>query len=447
MDIYEVGGSFAFITGLTEGDATSTPADIVFNDELDLSDQQMIGLMQSRLQNSKFKITQKFSTPTHPLFGIDATYNASCQYEYQVRCESCRHWQFPRFTTDFIHLDGYDGDGKFDELDADAVSYLNLKSSYVKCERCSRPLDLGNPELREWVPKYPARDAAGYWISPFSTDRLTIKYIIDQLLKQKALDNLKGWYNTVLGETYSDGSSKLEPDVVKAVMIGSAVPEISKDIPVALGCDMGTTCHLTLGRIRGQDVDPFLFEQVPSSQIEERIAFYRQKYRIVCGGVDRHPYTPTSESIRDASNRIILPIEYRGAAHINPVRDEYDVLDYVQINRTRAIDSQVRAIRNKTMEMAGYGGLQSVVVEHCCDMVRIEADEKPATWEKLTGSDHFMHSLTLMRASIKVTDVVNLDAEVPQTLIALIPVQSNAPKGLHIHRQLNRKQNGPVRRW
>lgn len=435
MDLYEINGSFAHITGLTEGDATSTPADIVFNDEVDLSDQQMIGLMQSRLQNSIFKITQRFSTPTHPGFGIDAAYNASDQRQYQVRCR-CRHWQNPKFRMPFLHLDGYHGDGKLDELDAEVISHLNLSASYVKCERCSQPLDLGDPTLREWVAKYQARRAHGYEITPFSTSRLTIDYILDQLLKQRALDNIKGWHNTVLGETFSDGSSKLEPEVVKAVMKSPAVPDIGRDVAVALGGDMGQTCHLTLGVIRGQEVDPFLFEQVPSSQIEERITQLRARYNIVCGAVDRHPYTPTSEAIRDASNRIILPVEYRGDAPINVKRDEYEGLSYVQINRTRAIDAQVRAVRNQTTSFYGYGGLAQVIIEQLCDMVRIEADEKPATWEKLTGADHFMHSLTLMRASIKIADIVSLlNISETRTFIGLIAVPTARPAGLNARRQ------------
>lgn len=405
MDLYEIGGSFAHITGLTEGDATSTPADIVFNDELDLSDQQMIGLMQSRLQNSRFKITQKFSTPTHPGYGIDASYNASNQFRYMVRCR-CSHWQDPKFELPFLHLDGYHGDGKLDELDADGVSHINLGSSYVKCERCSQALNLGDPSLREWVAKYEARRARGYAITPFCTSRLTIDYILDQLLKQKALDNISGWHNTVLGETHSDGTSKLEPDVVRAIMRGAGIPEISKDTPVALGGDMGRTCHLTLGAISGQEVSPFLFEQVPSSKIQERISYYRAKYRIVCGAVDRHPYTPTSEAIRDATKGVILPVEYRGEAPMNLKEDEYGALSYVQVNRTRVIDNLVRAVQGGTFEMRGYGGLEQIVIEHLCDMVRVEADEKPATWQKLTGSDHFLHSLALLRASVKISDFV-----------------------------------------
>ena len=416
MNLYEINGSFAHIMGMTEGEATSTPADILAHDEVDLSDQVNIGLFQSRLQNSVFKITQKFSTPTHPGFGIDAAFIASDARHYFVKCECCGHQQVPNFTMPFLYLPGYNGDGDMDKIDADMVSRIDMGGCYVKCERCSKALNLRDPTLREWVPMRPTREAHGYQILPFSTYKLPPAYIIRQLQKMRQANNLKGWYNTVLGETFSDGASKLEPDAVKAVMKGPGRPEIDPRTPMALASDMGLTCHLVMGPISGDMAHPILFEQVSSNRIEDRIKELRAQYNIVCGGVDRHPYTPTAEAIRDASNRIILPIEYRGTPFINLKNDEYDNLDYVQINRTAAIDTVVRAIQGKSLTLAGYGGLEQIVIEHLCDMVRIETDEKPATWEKLTGNDHFMHAVVLLQASVRIAMVVQASKPAPTHL-------------------------------
>jgi hypothetical protein len=429
MNLYEVNGSFAHIFGMTEGEATSTPADILFQDELDLSDQAMIALFQSRLQNSAFKITQKFSTPTFPGYGIDAVLNASDHREYFLKCQCCGHQQVPDFNTKFVCLPGYDGDGNLDEIDSEMMSRIDLVGSYVKCERCSRALDLTDPSLREWVAMRPTRDARGYQVRPFSTWKLPPAYIIRQQQKYRQLDNMKGYFNTVRGTTYSDGDSKLEPDIVKAIMTGPGRPEVGSDVPCALASDMGRVCHLVLGVVRGDRVYPFLFEQVPSDQIEARVKELREQYNIVCGGVDRHPYTPTAETIRNESGGRIMPIEYRGAAHINLVEDEYEVMDFVQINRTRAIDDVVKAIQRKSWTMSGYGGLGQVLVEHLCDMVRIETPEKPATWEKLTGQDHFMHALVLLQASIKIHQLILLRNAVPtKQYLGLIGVETSDVK-------------------
>jgi hypothetical protein len=429
MNLYEINGSFAHITGMTEGDATSTPADFLMHDELDLSDQAMIGLFQSRLQNSEWRHTEKFSTPTHAGYGIDAAYNASDQFEYMTRCAACNHWQVPVFDLKFLCLPGYSGSEDLENIDIDQVAKLDLPGCYVKCERCEARLDLKDPKYREWVARYPGRVARGYRIRPFSFHRLTPEYILRQLLKMRALDNLRGWKNTVLGETHSDGDSKLEPDQVRQVL-GAPTVEIGSLTPLALGCDMGRTCHLTLGVIGSDRLDPVHFEQIPAADVVARIVQLVGQYNIVCGAVDRHPYTPTSEQIRDQTKGKILPIEYRGTEHVNIKKDEYDNIDFVQINRTRAIDEQVRAIQRKATTLSGFGGLESVVVEQLCDMVRIEVPDKPANWEKLTGNDHFLHSLTLQRASVKVREVVMMqNTSTEKFFFGLIPVGASTLSG------------------
>lgn len=431
MNLYEINGSFAHITGMTEGDATSTPADILFHDELDLSDMTMIGLYQSRLQNSAFKITQAFSTPTFPGFGIDLAYQASDMHEYLQKCGCCGHWQVPVFDMRFLSLPGYTGDGKLIEIDADHT--IDLSAAAFVCEKCSKPLDLWNPELREWVAERPARDARGYRIRPTSSYKLDPAYIIRQLLKMKRLDQLKGWHNTVLGETYNDGNSKLEPEMIKTLMKGPGIPEVGSLVPCVLASDMGRTCHLTVGtKGDGGTVNPFLFETVSSDNIKARIHELRAKYNIVAGAVDRHPYTTTAEEIRNETNGVILPVEYRGAEHIRLVNDDYGALDFVQINRTKAIDDVVGMVRRQGFQMRGYGSLATVVIEHMCDMVRIELPEKLATWEKTTGQDHFMHSLVLLQASTKIRHIIQMtqQGEPTKKLLGLIgiPVGKSQPQ-------------------
>jgi hypothetical protein len=284
------------------------------------------------------------------------------------------------------------------------------------------------------VARYPGRMSRGRRIRPFCTTTITPQYIVQQLFKMRQLENIRGWYNTVLGETYSDGDSKLEPDQVRATL-GQRNVEIGKTVPLALGCDMGKTCHLTLGVIGADRIDPVYFEQVPSSDVVERIVQLVGEYNIVCGGVDRHPYTPTSEQIRDKTKGKILPIEYRGQEYINLKKDEYENLDFIQINRTKAIDDQVRAIQRKATKLEGYGALESVIVEQLCDMVRIELPDKPASWEKLTGNDHFLHSLVLQRVSVKVREVILMQEDsTEKQFFGLVPVamnKANSPRSLY----------------
>ncbi len=86
MDLFQINQSFGYFVGNKESDATSINADLLFHDEVDLSDQEMLGLFQSRLQGSDYRITQGFSTPTFEGFGIDASFRASDQHEYMCKC-------------------------------------------------------------------------------------------------------------------------------------------------------------------------------------------------------------------------------------------------------------------------------------------------------------------------------------------------------------------------
>jgi hypothetical protein len=428
MDLYEIAGSFLYVTGMTEGDATSIPADFLFHDEIDLSTPSIISLYQSRLQDSDHKVTQTFGTPTLPGYGVDAKYLVSDRKEYQIVCRGCNHWQVPKFTPEFYNLPGFKGQDLIQELDADTVAKCDLENSYLRCEKCSRALNMDDPKLREWVAEYPTRRQGGYWVRPFSTTRIKPHYVVSQLLRLKVDDDgMKVFYNTVLGETFSDGNAKLEPDVVRLAMSGPASPKVGADVPVALGCDMGRICHLTLGRVRGDLADPFHFEQVNQDDLEDRIAELRRKYKIITGGVDRLPFTPTANRIREQTKGIILPLEYRQGSNVNLRKNEDDVIAYAEINRTAAIDAVVRSISSKPpqIDICGYGSLGTLLVEQLCDMVRVEVDEKQAVWQKLTGNDHFLHSLVLMRAALKVRQVIIMtNADQPKRLFGMLSIPS-----------------------
>ena len=152
MGLYQIDQSFGYFTGNKEGDATSISADFLFHDELDLSNQANIALFQSRINNSTFKVRQKFSTPTYPGFGIDAEYNLSDQHEYLVRCTGCNHWQVPELIPQFLCLPGAPDCATLTDLTDDQILSIDYAASYVQCERCQRQLDLVDPSLREWVP-------------------------------------------------------------------------------------------------------------------------------------------------------------------------------------------------------------------------------------------------------------------------------------------------------
>jgi hypothetical protein len=428
--LFQINKSFLHVVQCTESDATSTPADILMNDEVDLSDQATLALFSSRLQNSVFKITQRFSTPSFPSYGIDLGFQSSDQKHYMVRCEACNHWQHPEFTRDFVCIPGLsDNFESFVEIDDKTVDSLDLTASFVQCEKCERPLNLNDPSLRLYVAKFPSRKHhRGYQITPFATSRLSPTYILTQMLSYKKRSNLRGFYNTVLGIPYTDGNIRLEEVTIKACFTGQlSVPDVGSDMPCCIGIDMGQTCHLVVGTgTSAETLRPFLFEAVPVDRLAQRVTDLTKRYRIVAGCIDRLPYTPDAEKIRDLTKGIIVPAQYVVTKEIALVHNEFDELTHIQLNRTKAIDEVVRVIKNRTLMMSGYGPYETVIIEHLRDMVRDEKPEEPAVWTKLTGQDHFFHALALMVAAPKAKELQRLanDEEVRTEVIVMsAPIQ------------------------
>lgn len=424
--IMQFGESFLYVTGCSENDATSTPADIVFNDEVDISPQNMLALFNSRMQDSSYRISQRFGTPTFPGYGIHAGFEASDQHLYLCRCEACNHWNWPEFTRRFIEIPGLpDNIEHLHDIDQLIVDRLDIMGSMVVCEKCRRPLDLGNPDLRAWVPKYPGRThARGRYVTPFSTDRLPPSYILQQLLKYRQREYLRGWFNTVLGMPYDDGNVRLDFEAIKACFTSiSTVPTIDPTAPCWIGIDIGQTCHIVLGTGNSaDDMHVFLFEALPEPLLMGRVLELCETYNIRGGAVDRHPYEPTARDLFQATDGKIVPAEYRGTREVNLVFNSFEEFTHAQVDRTMALDEVARVIRRRLIRFSGYGHYQSVIIEHLRDMWREDSPEKPATWIKLSGNDHYFHALGSLLVSLKIKDLERVKSKVEIRTMAFYEV-------------------------
>ncbi|WMC09519.1 phage terminase large subunit family protein [Oceanimonas pelagia] len=407
MSLMKIGSSWLYVTGAAEADATSINADIVFNDEIDLTSQDMLALFNSRLQGSDLRINQRFSTPTYEGYGVHKGYSVSDQMHYLIKCQACGHHQDPVFTRDFIHIPGLP-DHVQDLLDLEQQlldeGVINLDGCHVKCEKCHKPLDLGDHDNREWVAKYPSRSsfARGYQVRPFSTERLDVRYIVTQLFRYKARDNMKGFCNTVLGEVDKNGENRLTEKALElCFQISSAVPPPQEGKAYWLGIDVGQVCNLVLGV--GDSMAKFdivRWDTCRADELEGLVAKLFQRYRIVGGGIDRHPYTPTADRIRDMTNGIIMPMEYRGTKEVAEAKDATGAVSHLQINRTLVLDYISNAIKKGHVSFTGYTNQKALIIEHFRDMVRDVPEEGEAVWRKLNGKDHYFHASAFMMGAM-----------------------------------------------
>lgn len=446
MALMQFGRSFLFCTGATEGDATSISADFLMHDELDITSQEMIGLFQSRLQNSNWKITQAFSTPTFTGFGVDRRYAQSDMREYVCRCVSCREVQIPLYTRDFIHIPGLSDDLEhLTDLDSKDVINLDLANAYVKCHRCGAALDLANPDLRWWEPAHPSRTLMrGYRVRPFSTDRLSPEYITRSLIQMREQGNLRAFYNTVLGEAYTGSDVRLSTEDILACMESPRIPNISPDTPVFVGIDIGLVCHLCLGTPNGLI---FLFEAIPIEHLYERVEQILSTYRVIAGSVDRHPQSEVARTLYDLSDQRIMPVEYRGVAPLGLVKNEFGEITHVQCNRTQIIDETARRVRARNLKFGGYGDQEQTIVRHLRNMVREEETEKPATWIKLDSDDHYFHSISFLLFSIRLKVAIDeLTNDEIRTMTGLLGADLGGLLGSNSNLGLAQKVYDPKKR-
>lgn len=405
--------SFGYISGCTEGDATNTSADFIFHDELDLSPQEIIALYQSRLQGSDMQMTQSFSTPTFDGFGISKDYALTDQREYTMKCDSCRHVQIPRFTPDFIYLQDFDYGNieKFTDMTSEQISLLNLEDAHVRCENCHARLDLGNPNLREWIATYPSRqNFRGYQVRPFSTSRIRPAYIFGQLANYQKNSFTRGFYNTVLGEEYSSADARLQAEDLE-IIFGKGTPRIPEGIqdrPCYLGIDVGMTCHITVSYDDDEGNPHFvLFDTVPAAFLMERVKELRKTFNIVQGAIDRFPYTEIANSLRDETSMIVVPVQYRGNSLLAPVNEQdTKILSHYSSNNTLLFDRVQALVNARNMTFSGYHGQKDVIMAHMTDMVRNEkpGDQVQAEWMKTSGNDHFFHSVALNLIARRIGD-------------------------------------------
>lgn len=415
IEMTEINSSFMMMFPANEKAATSQPADVVFNDEVDLSDPQILALFNSRVQGSDLRMVHNYSTPTYDGLGISALFETSDQHEYMYKCPHCGTYQLPEFNTKYIRIPNLPAEApddltKFDPIWIDKYR-INVMDAYSVCIKCDRKVTYGDDKNHKWVPRHPHRsNNRGYRVSPFSTRQLDAKYILGQYLKYHLLDNMKGFHNTVLGLTHESSDERLSESLLRTLFnLDSDFVMDHNGEPHFIGIDMGKVCHVTIGKaVSLSKIEIVLMETVKVEELSARIDFYYSMFPIRGGFIDRLPLITESNRVRDNSNFEIMPMQYgrnSGGAMLISKKDEYGHLDYVEAHRTLHLDKFANMIRSGYIRIGGYGTQKETIISHLRAMVRIfeedkEGVEKVPVWKKKDRNDHYFHSMAYMNQAV-----------------------------------------------
>jgi transcription elongation factor Elf1 len=432
-DQVQIRDSFGYLTGCTDGDATSTSADFLMHDEVDLSPMDILDLYQSRLQNSDMKITQRFSTPTWGGYGIDKFYQMSNQFEYFQRCQSCNHEQIPVFTPEFVKIPDINWEVEdFLDLAPESILTLDTHEAFIVCQNCGKRLDVANPTLRQWVARFPSRSAfRGYRVRPFSTSRLPPGYIFSRLAKALNEGTIRHFRNTVLGETHNSADSQIQRGDIETCMKTPTTPEVSQDTLVYIGLDVGFTCYLTLSFDDEVGLPVyFRFMSFPMALLHDKIAELRKQYNIARGAADRFPFEPDVDALRVTTNNLIMPVQYRGNNPLAPVKDELGMITHYSANPTFHLDRIHTMIGQHKLVLAGYGHQKETLMTHLTDNVRDERPDQPATWRKNPGEDHYFHAMAFGQIARRIHEhAVLLDNHTEPKVSAMLVAAPQSESG------------------
>lgn len=380
-----LGKSYMYIKG-TKGasSAISVPADMIITDEYDFSDLTVVGKYNSRLSHSKYKLINRFSTPTIPDFGISKEFSLSSQQHYLMKCPHCNHWNNHDFFKDVTIRHPKFSDIPAVDITMDDLVEIGPDQVQMLCQKCRRPLTYHDYTAKEWVAKYPDRFISGYQVRPWNT---ATQRPFDLLRSREDYELYSDWVNFGLGEDYIDANQIFDHNLIS---IGEYPLTSSRGL--FIGIDFGKDCWLTAGFPVDGKIVLCLAEQVSENNIKDRVQELINKYFVAGMVLDALPQTKLSADIRD-----LMPGKAFTCYYSDNQKDFYML---------KANDKDVTAARTQlfdkvlaidALEVDGHIDVK-LLKEHLHGMIkqRLKDDEVEKVRYVKVKADHLLHSLGYM---------------------------------------------------
>lgn len=398
-EVKQFGDSFFWIRGAASSNAPiSIPCDHLIHDEVDFSDQEVLGQYRSRLTHSAWRNVDRISTPTLPNFGINKYFRASRRKFLFCKCEHCNEQFIPDYYK-HVKIPGYLDDLR--RIDKAILSRIRWKEAKVHCPRCGKVPSL-QKEHREWVFENPDDNfkAIGHQVSPF--DAPFVVTAADLVEASTEYDRIQDFENFSLGLPSDDKEATLTREDFESLFVRTPVPTSAVFV---MGVDVGNVYHFVIDAV---DAWGSLLrvhsEKVPMGMARTRYHELRREFRVICTVMDSGPHSETVMALQEQDPNMYAAVYMRSKSVVThtviekeKIEEEgQDFVRQVNVNRNKAFDAYMEAIRSNKIHFID-SDLQEETIQHHTSMKRVrvfdnDSGEMTFSWQKSDGVDHFHHA-------------------------------------------------------
>lgn len=405
-------GSNTLYIGGTYGDtgAISVPAYAVISDEIDFSNQVVLGKLSSRLRHAPKDemgipgMRFEFSTPTVDDYGIDERFKRGHQAYYMVKCSNCSTWTVPDYFEDFV-IPGFDKPLiELERRDLENTMY-RFQDTWIKCSCCGADLerDLLRPDRREWVAKKPDRWEHSYQVYPWDLPTYNSpSSIIQQFSEYKREED---FYNFCIGISFSSPDNSFLVNEEHKTRMGDAELWIYEHCIVKSatvgGLDVGKTCHLVVSVKAGSHTYIVWAEAIPNTithpateAVLQRFEFFKMIKLVVDAGPD---ITLVNQLIAAKGLGQISACQYTRSIPGLDIISEHDDGQLIKADRSKTMGDLMK------QHNAGFihypKSLVDDIFPHLKAIKKIRRPDSTGDMVEsfeATGEDHYGHAMNYM---------------------------------------------------
>ena len=282
----------------SEADVRMFPLDAIFVDEVETLKPELADALQERLYHSPLKWERWFSQPTVAGYGIDERFAMTDQRYFHFKCEKCKRWfameeHFPK-----VLMATIEGKAVLWGGDWDATQWDRRWQFSYCCPFCQSLIPSLQSLTKEWVAKYPDRDAHGYHLTQLYSATMTATDVA-RLWHQSqfSLRRKERFFNSVLGLPYSGGER--QPITAEKVVYGTHELGILSELNRRYaGLDVGDKLHLVvLEQLPDGTLAIVWAEEVSGVDKWEKVAQKVRSLKVSAIAINAMPYKDSAKKL------------------------------------------------------------------------------------------------------------------------------------------------------